>query len=133
MSAKKVVAGIIVNDDGDILICQRTREQSHPGQWEFPGGKIEPGEEPRAALRRELEEELNIKAEIGSLLAQHSHRYSDSHAVELEFFLVRNYEGEIENRIFEQVCWAKPAELKNYDFLEADRELIHQLAAGILQ
>jgi 8-oxo-dGTP diphosphatase len=129
---KQVVAAIIVNSADEILICQRTKEQSHPLQWEFPGGKIEPGEQPEQALARELKEELGIDAEIDERIAQHSHRYSDSNSVELQFFLVREYCGEIQNRIFEQVRWAKLEELPSYDFLEADRELVAQLASGKL-
>jgi 8-oxo-dGTP diphosphatase len=62
---KRVVAALILNQEGKILVCQRTRHQVMPMKWEFPGGKIEPGEQPRDALHRELEEELGIDAAIG--------------------------------------------------------------------
>ena len=129
---KQVVAAIIVNTADEILICQRTTEQSHPLQWEFPGGKIEPGEGPEQALARELKEELGIAAKIGELLAHHSHRYSDSHSVEVQFFVVREFRGKIQNRIFEQVRWVAATELPSGDFLEADRELVAHLASGKL-
>jgi 8-oxo-dGTP diphosphatase len=129
---KHVVAAIIVGEAGEILICQRRKKQSHPLQWEFPGGKIEAGERPEQALQRELGEELGIDAQIGMRIAEGSHRYSDSHSVELQFFVVRRFEGKVENRIFEDVRWVKPAELPAYDFLEADRELVGRLARGEL-
>ena len=71
---KRVVAALIVND-GQILACQRTRHQVMPLKWEFPGGKIEEGEQPRDALRRELEEELGIEATIGDEVARIHHEY----------------------------------------------------------
>src|SRR5205814_5995889 len=71
---KRVVAGIIVQDD-TLLVCQRTRHQTMPLKWEFPGGKIEEGEQPRDALRRELEEELGILATIGDEVARIQHEY----------------------------------------------------------
>src|SRR3954463_13181580 len=115
----RVVAGIIVRND-EILICQRTRHQSMPLKWEFPGGKIEPGEQPRDALRRELDEELGIDAEIEHEVARIRHDYNDAISVELRFFLVPGFQGELENRIFNQVVWSKLGELPKFDFLEAD-------------
>jgi len=129
---KRVVAAIIINQAREVLICQRTNQQTHPLQWEFPGGKIEAGEAPEQALRRELDEELGITAEIGERIAQHTHRYSGSHIIALQFFLVRESQGKIENRIFQQVRWVRLADLPAYDFLEADRELVAQLATGNL-
>jgi 8-oxo-dGTP diphosphatase len=126
---KQVVAALIVKD-GKLLICQRTKYQSLPLKWEFPGGKIEPGEQPRDALRRELEEELGVIAEIGEEAARLRHVYPKGGAVELRFYHVRAYCGEIENRIFRDVRWVAPAELPAYDFLEADAELVRDLAEG---
>jgi 8-oxo-dGTP diphosphatase len=126
---KRVVAALIVKD-GKILICQRTRHQVMPLKWEFPGGKIEPGEQPRDALRRELEEELGIDALIGEEVARIRHNYSGGGAVELRFYAVHQYTGELENRIFRDVQWAERKELPTYDFLEADLGLVKDLAAG---
>ena len=126
---KQVVAGIIVRGS-QILICQRTKYQPMPLQWEFPGGKIEPGEEARAALFRELEEELAIRATIGPEVATLQHSYKNGGGVELHFFLVEHFEGEIENRIFKEVIWAGREMLPNYDFLEADKKLVQEIAAG---
>jgi 8-oxo-dGTP diphosphatase len=103
-----------------------------PLKWEFPGGKIEEGEQPRDALRRELDEELGIRATIGDEIARLRHTYPNGAMVELRFFLVREYDGEIENRIFRDMQWSAPKDLASYDFLEADASLVNDLAAGRL-
>ena len=126
---KRVVAALIVKGD-QILACQRTRHQPMPLKWEFPGGKIEEGEQPRDALRRELEEELGIEAVIGDEVARIQHDYVSGGSVELRFYDVRSYQGEIENRIFRDVRWVKRRELAQLDFLEADHQLVKDLAAG---
>jgi 8-oxo-dGTP diphosphatase len=128
---KRVVAGLIVKD-GKILVCQRTRHQTMPLKWEFAGGKIEEGEQPRNALHRELEEELGIDAKIGDEVARIRHEYKSGNAVELRFFVVREYKGEMENRIFRDMQWATPAELPSFDFLDADLKLVSDLATGKL-
>jgi 8-oxo-dGTP diphosphatase len=128
---KRVVAGLI-EKDGKLLVCQRTRHQTMPLKWEFPGGKIEEGEQPRDALRRELEEELGIVATIGDEIARIQHEYPNGGMIELRFFLVRQYAGEIENRIFKNVQWSAVQALPSYDFLEADETLVRDLAAGKL-
>jgi 8-oxo-dGTP diphosphatase len=128
---KRVVAALIVKD-GKLLVCQRTRHQTMPLKWEFPGGKIEEGEQPRAALRRELEEELGILATVGDEVKRIQHEYPNGGKVELRFFLVREYQKEIENLIFREVRWAEPKELPKYDFLEADLTLVRDLAEGKL-
>ena len=126
----KLVAAALLLRGTEVLVCQRTRHQTMPLKWEFPGGKIEPGEQPTDGLRRELEEELGILARIGDEVARLKHVYKNGNAVELRFFLVREYEGEVENRIFADVQWAERARLPEYDFLEADQELVRQIAAG---
>src|SRR5215471_18991627 len=80
-SAKQVVAALILRD-GKILVCQRTKHQVMPLKWEFPGGKIEEGEQPREALRRELEEELGIDATIGDEVVRIKHEYRSGNSVE---------------------------------------------------
>jgi 8-oxo-dGTP diphosphatase len=128
---KRVVAALI-HQQGKLLVCQRTRHQTMPLKWEFPGGKIEEGEQPRDALRRELEEELGIHASVGDEVARIQHEYPNGAKVELRFFVVREFQGEIENRIFKDVKWAPPEDLPRYDFLEADQTLLKDLAAGKL-
>jgi|SRR5579862_8367310 len=126
---KQVVAALIMKD-GKVLVCQRTRHQTMPLKWEFPGGKIEEGEQPREALRRELDEELGIDAKIGEEVARIRHEYKSGNAVELRFYAVRDYQGVIENRIFRDLRWSSRSELPSYDFLEADLTLVRDLAEG---
>jgi 8-oxo-dGTP diphosphatase len=126
---KRVVAALILKN-GKVLVCQRTRHQTMPLKWEFPGGKIEEGEQPRDALRRELVEELGIDARIGEEVARIRHEYKSGGAVELRFYVVQDFKGKLENRIFRDVRWAKRSELPSYDFLEADLGLVKDLAKG---
>jgi 8-oxo-dGTP diphosphatase len=126
---KQVVAALIFKD-GKVLVCQRTRHQTMPLKWEFPGGKIEEGEQPRDALRRELDEELGIEASVGDEVARIRHQYKNGSSVELRFFVVRDYKGELENKIFKDMRWADRSELPSFDFLEADLELVKDLASG---
>ncbi len=128
---KQVVAALIVKDR-KILVCQRTRHQTMPLKWEFPGGKIEEGEQPPDALKRELEEELGIDAVIGDEVAHMRHDYPGGGAVDLRFYVVREYKGELENKIFRDMQWSNPKDLPSYDFLEADLKLVQDLAAGKL-
>jgi len=128
---KRVVAALIVHD-GKILVCQRTRHQTMPLKWEFPGGKIEDGEQARGALERELEEELGIHATIAEEAARIRHEYRSGSSVDLRFFVVREYRGKLENRIFRDMQWARPADLPSFDFLEADLKLVSDLATGKL-
>jgi 8-oxo-dGTP diphosphatase len=127
----RVVAGLIVRGD-EIVICQRTRHQSMPLKWEFPGGKIEHGEQPRDALRRELEEELGIDAKIEDEVSRIVHTYPNGGTVELRFYAVREFQRELENRIFKDVQWVNRKELPSFDFLEADAPVVRDLADGKL-
>jgi len=128
---KRVVAALIVKG-GKILVCQRTRHQTMPLKWEFPGGKIEEGEQPRDALRRELDEELGIDATIGDEVARIRHEYKSGNSVELRFYVVHEFRGELENRIFKDMQWVARTELPSFDFLEADLKLVSDVAAGRL-
>lgn len=123
-----VTAGIIVEGDR-ILICQRHRADAYGLQWEFPGGKVRDGEDLKASLRRELAEELAIDAEIGKEVFRLRHRYPDRY-VEVVFFSVKTYRGEVRNRVFEAIAWAPRGKLIEYRFLEADRELVERITRG---
>ena len=114
-----IVAAVMVKD-GKVLICQRKADQEFPFKWEFPGGKIEKGEETTAALRRELQEELGIEAEIGPELARFGYNYPKKARIMLIFFKVEKFEGKVTNNVFEQIRWVPPKTLSVYDLLEAD-------------
>jgi 8-oxo-dGTP diphosphatase len=123
-----VVAAVIVRD-GRVLACQRSRKGRFPLKWEFPGGKVQPGEMPEAALRRELNEELGVQAKIGAEILRTQHKYEQMREpVELIFFEASVERCEMENRVFEKIDWVEPERLREMDFLEADRELIEKLA-----
>ncbi|HWE86291.1 MAG TPA: (deoxy)nucleoside triphosphate pyrophosphohydrolase [Terracidiphilus sp.] len=126
-----VAAALIVRGE-EVLICQRRPDQPMALQWEFPGGKIEAGESPEEALARELDEELGIRAQIGPKVTHIRHNYRHGGAVDLQFFAVREFTGELENRIFAQLRWTRLEDLPQYEFLPADRGLIRDLASGKL-
>lgn len=124
-----VVVAAIIARDGRVLACQRSRKSKFALKWEFPGGKVQSGETLQAALERELEEELGVRAEIGQEVFRTQHKYPQMReGMELIFFAANLGASEIENRIFERVDWVEPEKLRQMDFLEADRELIQKLA-----
>ena len=119
----QVVAGIIERQ-GRILICRRKPEQSHPLKWEFPGGKVEPGETPEQALARELQEELGIAGAAGKEIMRYQHTYPGRDTILLIFFRVREFGGEPRNAIFHEMRWELPAKLAEFDFVEGDAQFI---------
>ena len=121
-----VVAGVIRRADGRILITQRLADDTLGGYWEFPGGKVDPGEELRAALARELREELGIEAEIGAQVHHILHAYPDRD-VRLYFFEARILSGEPRKIEVADLRWVTLPELMDYQFPEADRPLLEQL------
>ena len=133
--ARLVVAALILRpSDGlqEVLICQRKPDQPMSLKWEFPGGKVEIGETSEQALARELNEELGIDATIGRRIAGIRHRYRNGGAIDLQFFLVNEFSGSLENRIFNDVRWSPLTALPEYDFLAADLGLIRDLSEGKL-
>jgi 8-oxo-dGTP diphosphatase len=134
-----VVAALILRDVAsangssvEVLICQRKPDQPMSLKWEFPGGKIEAGETSEDALARELNEELGITAVIGGRVARVRHKYRNGGSIDLQFFVVREFDGELQNRIFNDMRWAPLSELPGYDFLAADLGLIRDLSEGKL-
>jgi len=127
LSMQIVVAGLVWNA-GKLLIAQRRRSDPHPLEWEFPGGKAEPGESAEEALVRELDEELGITAEIGALLTRYEYSYPAKDPITLIFFHVTRYRGVVQNRLgFESLRWETPAKLPDYQFLAGDLPLIQLL------
>jgi len=126
---RAVVAALILRDT-QVFICQRKAGTAMGLQWEFPGGKIEPGETPEQALRRELEEELGIEAKIGPFITEVQHNYRNGGSIHLRFFAVYHFEGDMQNRIFQDMRWANLRDLPAYNFLAADRKFIRDLAQG---
>lgn len=122
------VVAAVIERDGLVLICQR-KGGRHALKWEFPGGKIEPGEEPRDALARELREELAIDARIGEELHRTETRYANGPIIRLKFFRVTDFSGEPVNLQFERIEWAERRSLVAYDFLDGDIEFVKRLAS----
>ncbi len=121
------VVAAVIERDGRILIGQRKPRGRHALKWEFPGGKVEPGEEPRAALARELREELGIEAKIGEEIERYDFSYA-AQPTHLIFFRVTEFVGEPANLDFAQIAWAERSQLPEYDFLEGDVDFVRRLA-----
>ena len=119
----EVVAGIL-EQDRRILICKRRSDQTHPLKWEFPGGKMEPGETPQQALIRELREELGIECEPALEIMRYEFTYPGKQPILLIFLRVPRWTGQIEDRIFDTILWESRENLKDYDFLEGDGPFI---------
>ncbi len=125
------VVAALIQSDGKLLVCQRRRGTSFAMMWEFPGGKVKPGETLEQALVRELEEELGTKATIGSEVYRTQHRYAElSEPIELVFFQAEVDLRSVRNLVFEQILWCDPSSLPELNFLPADTELIEKLASG---
>jgi 8-oxo-dGTP diphosphatase len=123
------VVAAIFERDGRILICRRKPEQSHPLKWEFPGGKVEPGETPEHALTRELEEELGVAQAAGDEITRYSYTYPGKDPIELIFYRVTSFTGEPQNLVFHEMRWEPAARLGGFDFVEGDRDFLRVFAA----
>jgi 8-oxo-dGTP diphosphatase len=126
-----VAAGVLVQD-GRVLACQRRASGRHPLKWEFPGGKVEAGEDARAALVRELREELDVRATAGNVLHVSTHRYPDDPPVRITFLEVTAIDREPRNRAFAEIRWVGLAALRTLDFIEGDREFVDLLRTGVI-
>ena len=128
---KVVVAAVIERSDRRLLIGQRRRTDTSPLKWEFPGGKVEEGETPEAALARELKEELGATLRKSVPIGRVVHKYAETpEQLEILFFAAEIAEAELTPRPFEKVAWVLPKELGDYDFLAANAGLVAQLATG---
>jgi 8-oxo-dGTP diphosphatase len=128
-----LVSAGIIHRNGQVLVGQRRSADRHPFKWEFPGGKVEPGETPQQALVRELWEELHIEASIGTELARYEHDYPSGSRVHLLFFAVPRFSGEPTGQVFEQIRWVDLSELPELDFLDGDFDFVRRLARGDFQ
>ena len=127
----RVVAAVIEGKDRRLLIGQRQRNDTSPLKWEFPGGKIQEGETPQAALARELREELGVTLRKCTEIARVSHKYAETlEEIEIQFFAAEIVEEVVVPNAFEQVHWVLPKELAEYDFLAANGRLVADLATG---
>lgn len=122
-----IVTAALLRRDGALLACRRPAGARQGGYWEFPGGKLETGEDPRAGLARELMEELGIVAMIGPPYEIILHRY-DFGSVLLLFFDAEVIAGEPQPLHHDEIRWVRPRDLTSLQFLPADRELIERLA-----
>jgi 8-oxo-dGTP diphosphatase len=122
-----VVAGLILGDDGRVLITQRRADQALPLLWELPGGKVEPGEAPVAALARELAEEIGVGVVVGPIWDVLFHPYPAFDLVML-VYACRIVEGVPRAVEVADLAWAAPGALAGWDFVAADRPLVERLA-----
>jgi len=124
-----VVAGLIVDDDRRVLLTRRRPDQAMGGFWELPGGKIEPGEAPVAALRRELVEEIGVEVEVGSAWDVLHHAYPDFDLLMI-VYRCRLAPGQRPRAVeVADLAWCRPDELGGYEVLPADAPLVARLAA----
>ncbi|MFW5881612.1 MAG: 8-oxo-dGTP diphosphatase MutT [Roseicyclus sp.] len=125
MKVVLVSAVALVDVDGRVLLAQRPDGKSMAGLWEFPGGKVEPGETPEAALVRELHEELGIETWDSCLapLTFASHSYPDFHLL-MPVFVCRKWTGRPQSREGQRLAWVRPKDLRDYPMPPADEPLI---------
>ncbi len=121
-----VVAGTIADAEGRVLIAQRPRGRHMAGRWEFPGGKLDPGEDAYAGLQRELAEELGVTVREARPLIRLRHAYPDRRVL-LDVWQVTAYEGEPQPLDAQALTWARPDELPGHDLIEADRAIVTAL------
>jgi 8-oxo-dGTP diphosphatase len=121
-----VAAGILRNAAGEVLITERLCDGPFNGLWEFPGGKIDDAETSAAALRRELREELGIVVTTAEPFMSLSHEYVDR-TVDLEFFLVNDWDGDPDGLEGQGLRWVKVSQLNEAELLPADAALVQAL------
>ena len=129
MKILTVVAVALVDVDGRVLLAQRPPGKALAGLWEFPGGKLEPGERPEDALIRELREELGIEVKAPCLapFTFASHAYEDFHLL-MPLWICRKWEGFVQPREGQALKWVRPKDMRNFPMPPADEPLIPHLA-----
>jgi 8-oxo-dGTP diphosphatase len=128
--ALRVVAAVLVDRQGRVLIAQRPPGKWQAGRWEFPGGKLEPGEGEAAAVRRELAEELGVRVDAAERLAEITHDYPDRR-VAIGLWLVLRHDGEPVGLDGQALRWVSPQSLEHCDLLEADLPMLPVLRAAL--
>ncbi len=124
------VVAAVIEREGRVLIGQRRRGTWHSLKWEFPGGKVEPGEAPDAALVRELREELAITVRNGLEIMRYEYQYPSRSRILLIFYRVTDFNGEPQNLEFEKLEWVERTRLPGYDFLDGDAEFLRQYCSS---
>ena len=122
---KDVTAAIIIKGQ-NVLIARRAPGEKHAGSWEFPGGKVEPGETPEACLKRELEEEFGIEAEVQEYISSSLYEYPQG-TIRLLAYQVKIHQEEIQLRVHDRYEWVGVTQLLNYELLPADVPIAHYL------
>jgi 8-oxo-dGTP diphosphatase len=119
-----IAVGILRNGRGEVLVCQRPAHKLYPGEWEFPGGKVERGETVAAALRRELREELGIEVRASQPLIRLRHVYPEL-SVDLDTWAVAAYDGTPQSTEHPAIAWVAPEALPRWPLLAADRPIVN--------
>lgn len=123
---KRQVAAAVMEKDFKILIAKRRKKDTLGGRWEFPGGKVEPGESPEECLKRELKEEFDVEAEIGPLVASSVFRYFFI-PIELLAYKATHISGEFKANEHDEIRWVPANELKYYEFVGPDKPIVNTL------
>lgn len=121
-----VVAAVIQNEEGKILIAQRNLKKSQGGLWEFPGGKIEPNETKEEAIIREIKEEMDIDIEAKKFIGQKVFNYPDKE-INLIAIECKQIKGDIKLNEHEDIKWVNKNELRNFNFAPADKFIINAI------
>jgi len=119
-----VVAAILQNDKGELLIARRRKGKYLEGYWEFPGGKVEEGEKPEEGLIRELQEEMNIKIEVNEYIGENIHKYVGRDKIRLLAFKARIIQGDIKLVDHDQYMWIEAHKIEKMKLAPADIPLV---------
>lgn len=121
----------ILRENGRVLVCQRKKNSRYELKWEFPGGKVEPGESSQDCVKRELREELSVHVETIGLMTTQVNRYDDGEVIEVTYCFVLGFTGKPVNNAFEEIRWVTLAELRSMDILEGNKSFVSKLDESI--